>query len=211
VENMSYLPFSRRLAGCLAAGAGLSPEKEAILAYAIEILVLNLINIFLALMLGLLLGVLPGTAACLFTAALFRHTAGGAHSRSPWRCGVLTVTVFPLLALLSGCLANIKPPFSGMFLVAAVLAGTAAIIILAPVDSPAAPVIAPARRKKLKLLSLLMLLLLAVGLAVLQLIPSSGAREIQLCIAITVLWNSIMLTKPGHALIFFIDRIKIIK
>ncbi len=208
---MSYLPFSRRLAGCLAAGAGLSPEKETILAYVIEILVLNLLNVILALALGLLLGVLPGTAACLFTAAIFRHTAGGAHSSSPWRCGVLTVAVFPLLALLSGYLAAFEPPFPGMVSVVAVLAGATAIILLAPVDSPAAPVIAPARRKKLKLLSLLVLLLLAVGLAVLQQNPSSLAREIQVCIAATVIWISFMLTKPGHALIFFMDRVKIKK
>jgi len=206
---MSYLPFSRRLAASLAAGAGLSPEKETILAYVIEILVLNLLNVILALALGLLLGVLPGTAACLFAAALFRHTAGGAHSNSPWRCGVLTVAVFPSLALLSGHLAAFEPPFPGIFSVVAVLAGATAIILLAPVDSPAAPVIAPARRKKLKLLSLLVLLLLVFGLAALQQNQSPLAREIRLCIEVTILWVSFMLTKPGHALICFIDRIKI--
>lgn len=65
---MSYLPISKRCAAFLATRTGLAQEKEIILTYVIEVLVINLLNICLALLLGFFLGVLPGTVACLVTA-----------------------------------------------------------------------------------------------------------------------------------------------
>lgn len=98
---MSYLFLSRRTAGYLAAKAGLDQEKEVVLAYIIEVLVINIGNLLLTLLLGMLLGVLPGTVACIAAAVLFRHTAGGAHSKSPWRCTAVTIVLFPAMALLA--------------------------------------------------------------------------------------------------------------
>lgn len=208
---MSYLPFSRRWAGRLAAGAGLPPEKEAVLAYAIEVLALNLLNVLFALALGLALGVLPGTAACLAAAALFRHTAGGAHSSSPWRCGALTVAAFPAIALLAKHLSALGRPFIDVFSALAVLAGAAAVVLLAPVDSPAAPVVSPARRKRLKLLALAALAAVAAALFALGRCRWAGAGEVRLCLGLTVLWAGFMLTKHGHRLVALIDGLKIKK
>lgn len=203
---MSYLSFSKRWAGYLTVQAGLPPEKEVILAYIIEVLVLNIINVFLTLMLGLLLGVLPGTFACLFTMFLFRHTAGGAHSNSPWRCGVATITIFPLIALLATSLSTMAKPYPDILSGAAVLIGAATVILLAPVDSPSAPIISPARRKKLKHLSLAVILLLAIILFMLRQNPWAYAREIQLSIAFSILWASFMLSKQGHQIFLLIDN-----
>jgi len=205
---MSYLSFSKRWAGYLTVKARLQPEKEVILAYVIEVLVINVINLLLALLLGLLLGVLPGTAAVIFTMFLFRHTAGGAHSKSPWRCGAATITILPLLALLAASLAAMGNPYPVILSAAAVLTGAAAVILLAPVDSPAAPIISPARRKKLKYLSLAVILLLTVILFILQQSAWAWARDIQLAIALSILWGSFLLTKPGHQLFSFIDKLQ---
>lgn len=205
---MSYLPFSRRWAGYLAAAAGLPPGKEAVLAYAVEVLAINLINVLLALALGLLLGVLPGTAACLVAAALFRHTAGGAHSSSPWRCGAITVSVFPLMTLAAASLPPLKEPFDDILPAAALLAGFTAIIRLAPVDCPAAPVVSPFRRKKLKSLSLAVLTILAVILVLLRWSNWTAARQVRFGLVFSIFWVSFMLTGPGHRLISLIDGIK---
>lgn len=205
---MSYLSFSKRWASHLTARTGLSSEKEVILAYIIEVLVLNLINVFLALMLGLLLGVLPGTAACLFTMFLFRHTAGGAHSNSPWRCGAVTITVYPFIALLAASLSTMGKPYFDILSVAAVLTGAAAVILMAPVDSPSAPIISPARRQRLKFLSLAVILLLTMILFMLQQSPWDFARQIQLSIVFSILWASFMLSKLGHQIFSLIDKIQ---
>lgn len=208
---MSYLSFSRRWAGHLTAKAGLSLEKEVILAYVIEVLVINLINVLLTLMLGLLLGVLPGTVASLFTMALFRHTAGGAHSNSPWRCGVITIAVFPLIALLAASLSTLKQPCVDILSAAAVLIGAVAIILLAPVDSPSAPIISLSRRKKMKTLSLIVILLLTMILIILRQSPWVFARQIQLCLVFSMLWASFLLSKQGHQMFLIIDKIQISK
>lgn len=208
---MSYLSFSRRWAGFLATKTKLDSEKELVLAYVIEVLFLNLGNLTLTLLLGFLLGVLPGTAACLLTVAIFRHTAGGAHSSSPLRCAMVTIIVFPCLALLALAFSQVDQLYSDLLSGLAVLVGLVAIILLAPVDSPAAPIISPVRRRKLKFLSILAIILVAAVIMVLRYSTLDYALEIQLCIALSLLWVSFILSRAGHLLMMFIDTINIPK
>ncbi len=179
------------------------------MTYVIEVLTLTLLGIVVTLLLGLLLGVLPGTATGLLVAFLFRHSAGGAHSNSPWRCGIITAVVYPLIALLAVRLSMLKEPYPDMLTAAAVLLGLAAVIILAPVDSPAAPIISPLRRKKLKRISVVIMLMLVVFLVVLRQSQWDYAGQIQICVALNIIWLSFMLSKQGHKFISLLDNIKI--
>lgn len=74
---MSYLGLSSKLAANLAEKHHLDEEKQIVLAFAIEVLVLNIANAILTLTIGWALGVFRGTAVCLLTIAAFRHNAGG--------------------------------------------------------------------------------------------------------------------------------------
>lgn len=206
---MSYLPVSRRWAGHLAGQAGLSKEKENILAYVIEVLLINTINLVLALLLGFLVGAWRSTVICLVTVFFFRHTAGGAHSNSPWRCGLITVTVFPLMALLA---QKILLDQAVIDLLAAVVfsAGLAILLALAPVDSPAAPIVSPARRKKLKFLSVVVLLTSLMIIVILRQTSWAYAKEAQLCILFSISWVCFMLSKQGHQSISMVDKITIV-
>lgn len=206
---MSYLTFSKSLAGFLTEKTGLDHEKEAVLAYAIEMLVINLGNILLALLLAALLGVLPGVLSCLVAAYLFRHTAGGAHSNSPWRCAAVTITIYPALALLAVFLARLGATFADALSAAALLTGLLAIALLAPVDSPAAPIISPYRRKKLKALSLTVFALIAAAVILLRWSEWAYAPQVRVCLILTVLWVSFMLSKSGHRLMCLVDDIKL--
>lgn len=206
---MSYLSFSRRWAGYLSRKTGLPAEQETVLAYIIEVLALNLLNIVFTLLLGALLGVLPGTAACLITAVLFRHSAGGAHAISPWRCAAVTIAVFPLLALLGSFFSRLGQGFVDILSAVAFLAGMAAMILLAPVDSTAAPIISPLRRRKLKIISIAFVLLVTVIALLLRESRWLYAGMIQSCIALTLLWISFMLTGWGHKLMSFVDKMPI--
>ncbi len=208
---MSYLPFSRRCASYLTTRTGLAPEKEIILTYAIEVLAINTINVCLALLLGFFLGVLPGTAACLLTAFFFRHTAGGAHSNSPWRCGLVTIAVFPLIALLGAHLASSGQPYIDGLAAASIGTGLVKILQSAPVDSPSAPIISPLRRKKLKTGSLIILSGIALILIFLRQSPWLYAQQVQLCLALSVLWVSLMLSSCGRRMMTWIDGISIKK
>jgi len=206
---MSYLAFSKSTARFLTEKTGLAPEKEAVLAYAIEVLALNLGNILFTLLLAALLGVLPGVLACLAAAFLFRHTAGGAHSNSPWRCATVTVTVYPALALLAVFLAQYGQTFIDVLSTVGILTGLITIAALAPVDSPAAPIISPRRRKKLKILSLAVFTLVAAAIIFFRQSDWLYAPQIQVCLVLSVLWISFMLGKSGHCLMCLVDKIKL--
>jgi len=206
---MSYLAFSKNAAKFLTEKAGLAPEKEVVLAYSIEMLALNLGNILFTLLLAALLGVLPGVLACLIAAFLFRHTAGGAHSNSPWRCAAVTIAVYPAMALLAVFLAQYGQTFTDVLAAVALLTGLIAIAVLAPVDSPAAPIISPHRRKKLKILSFVVFTLITAAIVFLRQSDWHYAPQIQLCLVLSVLWVSFMLGKTGHRVMCLIDRIKL--
>ena len=203
---MSYLNFSKTWAGYLGRKTDLPLEKEIILTYIIELLVINLINIILTLFLGFLLGVLPATVSCLFMIALFRHTAGGVHSNNPWRCGVITVLVFPLIALLANIFSSLEQLYTDILSILVIIIGTVTIIRLAPVDSPSAPIISPNRRKKLKTLSLILILLVAVVVFVLRQSTWVYAPEIQLSLILGIMWVCLILSKVGHKIILWVDK-----
>ncbi|ACV64151.1 Accessory gene regulator B [Desulfofarcimen acetoxidans DSM 771] len=203
---MSYLKLSKTWAGYLGRKTELSREKEIILTYIIELLVITIVCIVCSLLLGQLLGVLPGTASCLFMIALFRHTAGGAHSNNPWRCAVVTILIFPLIALLADILSSFALIYTDVFSIIAILVGVVTIARLAPVDSPAAPIISPTRRKKLKTSSIAIILMATIAVVVLRQSSWTYAGEIQISLVIGILWVSLILSKLGHNLFFWIDR-----
>jgi accessory gene regulator B len=205
---MSYLAISKSLAGFLTEKASFSPEKEVVLTYAIEVLIINLGNILFTLILAMLLGVLPGALSCLISVFLFRHTAGGAHSGSPWRCAVITITTFPAMALLAVFLSHLGGTFIDILSTLAFLTGLITIAVLAPVDSPSAPIISPHRRKKLKFLSLVVFTLIVATIIFFRQGSWVYASQIQVCLILSILWVSFMLSKPGHIVMRFVDRIK---
>jgi len=209
---MSYLPFSRHCACYLAAKAGLRPEQQDILAYVIELIALNTANILFALLLGFSLGVFRGTVVCLITIAIFRQVAGGAHSNSVWRCALVSIIIFPLLAFFAAFLSLHNTPFyNNVISFLALSAGFLSVILKAPVDSPNAPIISPLRRKKLKILSVLAAVIFAAIVLYLHLSSWVRAAEIQLCVSLSILWVSFILSKPGHIFFSCVDSIKIFK
>ncbi len=90
----------QRMASFLCRENNLPPEKAPELAYAVEILFINVLNLLLTLSIGFFLGVLPGTMVCIMVATAYRHTAGGAHASSLWVCAIATMIIFPALAYL---------------------------------------------------------------------------------------------------------------
>lgn len=207
---MSYLAFSRRWAGYLAQKTGLQPEKEEVLTYIIEVLAINLGNVLATLILGALLGVLPGTVACLLTVAILRHTAGGAHSNSPVRCALVTILLFPTMALIADMLSTkLNVIYNEYFMLAAILTALFAFTLLAPVASPSAPIISEFRRRKLKFLSIAAIILLSAAILTARAGIWDLSREIINSMILAILWGTFILTKPAHKMMTFIDRITI--
>ena len=206
---MSYLIYSTKIAKYLVKKTNLTKEKEEVLAYAIEVLSLNLLNVGLTVLIGYLLGVLPGTLVCLLTVFAVRTFSGGAHSDSPWRCAAITALIFPIMALLAKqTMAFINPISIDIFLAASFITSLFTAFVLAPVDSPSAPIISVKRRRKLKLLSMLSLTIIGVIAVLSRYGFITGNTELHLCIAFGALWSSFILTPIGHSFFRAFDGLK---
>ncbi len=198
----------QRLALFLGQENDLAQEKAPELAYALEILFINGLNLIFTMLIGFLLGVLPGTIACILVATAYRHTAGGAHSRSPWICAIATMTIFPALAYLGTYLASGAHFYSWIITAAAVLIGFYSVHRYAPVDSVQAPIISPDRRKRLKRYSYVVIGILVTILLTLEMVTNLWfhARTVQVCMALTVLWVSFNLTDTAAYLWCMLDN-----
>lgn len=203
--GMSHLKFSRKWASSLASTHQLDEEKQAELAYAIQVLAITFLDAALTLIVGWVLGVFWNTVACLVTIAAFRHNAGGGHSESPWRCALVTMTVFPLLALAASHVSMWDSLYLNMISLISITVGFALILMYAPVDTPKSPIISPIRRKRLKHLALIIMGILSMVIIGLSYIDWDRASDIRMCLALSILWVSFNLTPLGHRLWCFID------
>ena len=204
---MSGEIFSKRWARFLSSQTGQNDETEAVLIYAIEILAISVINFVLTLGLGWLLGVLWGTLAALLTAILMRHTAGGAHSSSPIRCAIITMIIFPALALLAKQLAGLNPFIMDLLCLLMVLISFGLIWCFAPVENEAAPIISPQRRRSLRSFSFLAFFVVCICIFIIKQSLQPWAEDVYISIVLGLMWSTFNLSSPGHSFMLFLDGI----
>lgn len=204
---MSREKFSKRWAVFLTSQTGQNKETEDVLIYAIEILAITVINVVLTLGLGWLLGVFWGTLAGLLTAVLVRHTAGGAHSSSPIRCALITMVVFPALALLAKQLAAFNPFISDLLCIIIIFISLVLIWRFAPAENKAAPIISPQRRRSLRTLSFLAFVIVCICILIIRQSVQSWAADVYVSVALGLMWSTFNLSYPGHSLMLFLDGI----
>lgn len=199
---MSYLHLSRSISSYISGKARVSAEQEEIINYAIEVLLLNLINTFFTLFIGWLFGVLLGTFTSLAVIAYFRQSAGGAHSSSALRCTIITVLVIPSIALLADRISNFDKFYLDTFSLISILVVFITILYLAPVGSASAPITSSKRRKKLKIFSVIGVFIILILIFYFR---QRSDYSITNSILLSSLWVSFNLTKSGHNLMSLID------
>jgi accessory gene regulator B len=205
---MAYLPHSRKAARFLASKANASAETEEVMAYAIEVLSLNLLNVILSLLCAYLLGLVVETIAALLVVSTVRFFSGGAHSNSPLRCTVVTVLLFPAIAATAAMFSYFGPTIVNTLTIVSVITGVTLVYYLAPVDSPGAPIISLQRRKKLRLGAMVTLMLWAIVLILPNGLLPLGVRG---SISLAILWSAFILTRSGHNLFRWIDMLGVAK
>lgn len=204
---MGYLVFSSRIASYLVDKTKLPRHMEEVLAYSIEVLSLNILNVGTSIIIGYIFGVLPQTIICLVSVSAIRIFAGGAHSNSPWRCAIITALVFPAMGIIATQLAPVGQAFTDVILGTSFVVSFLTLCFLSPVESPSAPIISLARRANLKRLSIASFAIILLISAYLRFYVTESI-EIQISIALSVLWASFILTSVGHNLFKLIDQSK---
>jgi len=196
---VAYLKFSSIIAEKLVRATG-NEDKKDVISYAIEVLVLNLLDIILALLIGAILGVLPGTIICLVTFIFLRSFTGGSHSKSPLACMIITGLIFPFLALTANMITSIPYYIWGLVFLGAFVY----VLVKAPVEIETAPILSSTRRNALRYLSIVFLLITATACFTLF---KFGYVEYMQCLALTVLWNLFAMSPLGFAFFNMVDRI----
>ncbi|HBX24623.1 MAG TPA: accessory regulator AgrB [Desulfotomaculum sp.] len=207
---MSYLTFSTKIAAYLVNKTKLPRHMEEVLAYAVEVLSLNILNLGSCLIIGYFLGVLNQTIICLVCVSAIRIFAGGAHSNSPWRCAIITALVFPAMGVTSNLLAQVGQLLTDTLLIVSCVIGFLTLYFLSPVESLAAPIISNNRRTNLKRMSLFSFALILIIVAYFRFYVAMSI-EIQLSFALGILWISFILTPFGHVFFILLDQIVVKK
>lgn len=197
----------RPVAAYLREQLDLTPDQEAVAVYGLQTIIYPALGFLSFCLAGWLLGCLATTVAVALATFVLRIFAHGAHSRTPLTCALLGVIVVPALGKTAAVAA---PLFSGTELALLIALGFLIVIgavwRLAPADSPAKPVTAGEERQRLRLYSLLVVLLITAGqLALLHTRPQ--ASPVVLAMSFGLWWQAFALTGAGHRFAVLLDNV----
>lgn len=148
--------FCVRIAGYLADRTG-QPDRTAVLAYGLELLLGELSKLAVLFVLAALLGIFPATFLVTVSTMSFRLLSGGKHCSSHLRCLITTLTIYLSLGWLIGF---IRPWFSGPWLpwifTVSFLSLIAAIYFWVPLGNEHRKLDTPEEKKKFRRLSFIL-------------------------------------------------------
>lgn len=185
---MNYSKFSQRTAEYITRELKLDDEKQEIMAYAIEVLLLGITGYVLIFAAGTLFGVAGPALVAAVAGGCLRRLSGGAHFDSPGKCITFGTLVYVLIGVLAKHVSQVNTAVTCnvcyfiMLLVSLIL-----VAVYAPVDSEAKPIKSQVLRKRLKLASIVFVI------AVVLFVMFIDIKLIQLSIVLGVFYQSLTL------------------
>jgi len=182
----------------------LSPQRQSVVCYGLNVLIGNLLGIVVTLVIAYTLGIFSSTAAVVITLLFLRTSAGGAHCISSLNCSIFGYVFIPLLGYWAFWLSGVYTPhFQLIYLIVCGLLVLVGIALKAPYFTQSKPR-AEIRRKKLKgrafVFALIAALISALLMVNLKLQWSMG-------IATGLLFQAIMLLPFGIKGIQLLDNL----
>ncbi|VYU27645.1 accessory regulator AgrB [Clostridium tertium] len=208
--------LSKNLAKNLREQLNYDDEKTSVIEYGLYAFFQIGISILLVAIVGAIFNVMLEALIISFVISIFRKYSGGAHASTAFNCAIIGVLISVIPAII---FTKIYININYLILVGALVYLTSIIITykLAPVDSPNKPIKSPAKIKRLKKGSIILLtiyMFLSLGMIFIYLENSNLNYLIySICIYSGVSWQVLTLTKLGHAVVSIIDflLIKIFK
>ncbi len=202
--------FSHHLASKISNALALDKDREEVLAYGAFTIVQTVWTILLIVLFGMLFRVLWKALFMAFIGALLRKHSGGAHATSPNRCAFISAVTFSGLAwIVNGMIVYSTIV---IILLCGLLSFLAAYYIVckySPVDNPNKPIKKEKTKQRLRKSSIrtLHVLLIITLLLALFYFKSRNKNVLKtiVCIYTGVLWQSFVLTSPGHFVIHSLD------
>lgn len=196
--------ISQRIASYMGDALNLDSDNREVVAYSLELIFHTVITLLLVLLIAWLIGPLKEAVILIIVMFLFKNFAGGAHCSSATRCTILSMLLIPAFAELSFIAGQYFSLYVLIILTfLSVLFSYTIVYKLAPVNLP---IISERHIQNRRYLSFLLLVLVIIAQVILIVLSDKTASLI-IAIDISIFWQSFMLTKQGHALVDYYDRL----
>jgi accessory gene regulator B len=198
------MDLNQRIAAYIGDTLNLDNDNREIVAYSLELILHTALTIILVLFVALIIDSFNEAIILLIVMFLFKSLAGGAHCSSATRCTIMSMLLVPFFGKLSYVFAQ---QFTSNMLIIitffCIIFSYVMVYRLAPVNLPIISVVH--RRNRRNLSFLLLVILTIVQISIITLISKKTASYI-IAIDISIFWQALMLTKPGHALVNCYDK-----
>ncbi|TEB05759.1 putative accessory gene regulator protein [Pelotomaculum schinkii] len=197
--------ISQRIASYMGDALNLDSDNREVVAYSLELIFHTSVTLLLVLLIAWLIGPLREAVILIIVMFLFKNFAGGAHCSSATRCTILSMLLIPSFAELSFIAGQYFTLYVLIILtVLSVLFSYTIVYKLAPVNLP---IVSERHIQNRRYFSFLLLVLITIAQVILIILISDRTASFIIAIDISIFWQSFMLTKPGHALVGYYDRL----
>jgi accessory gene regulator B len=207
IESLSN-KIGYKIAGTLK----LDKDQEEVMIYGAFSLLQFLWSTLWIVVLGMVFNILMEVLIIYCTIILLRKYSGGVHASSPGRCTTIGTTIAVVLALIAHNGYRMFNIYLILFLV--ILSGIYSYYIvhkLAPVDSPAKPIVKLETKRRFKKNSIIVLNILYVIIFIILFFYIKYNVKCLLnsiaCICVGTVWQSFTLTYKGHKILSKVDSI----
>ena len=184
---MLFSQISHKSAVYISREINLGEDREEIIAYAIETMLLSIVGFILIILVGFLFGAAFPAAMAAISGGLLRRLSGGAHFNTPYKCLAFGALVYGLLGLaVKAIVATIG--FSLSLNIPLLIGALLLVGILAPVDSEAKP-IHSSDLQKLKVSSIIFVWLFLLAFLRKLNSPSLSLRVVYQAITLLPMFN----------------------
>lgn len=158
---MTLDKVSSILASYIARELSLNREKEEVIAYSIENMLLNILGPIVIIIIGIIFNVTFLVIMAALAGGFLRRLSGGAHLSNPFICIFSGAIAYGLIGIMAHQISSSVPiGFHAYIYIIALATSLIIVFLYAPVDSIAKPIHSPIFRKKLKLGSCLFIITL---------------------------------------------------
>jgi len=155
-----FSSLSKSLANYITKDLHLEEDKNEVITYAIEMMLLTIIGFLAILLLGFVFNALLPAAIAAITGGLLRRVSGGAHFDTPLKCLSFGAIIYSFIGVLANNLWQIG--FVNGINISLLLISLILVIVLAPVDSEEKPIHSQSLKRKLKFSSIIIVTLVLI-------------------------------------------------
>ncbi|MDD3363465.1 MAG: accessory gene regulator B family protein [Syntrophomonas sp.] len=192
--------LAKKLAHLLAENASHSVLEDEI-RYGLEIALGGLLQAIIIMVVALLLGIGKEVLAIITTAALYRRYSGGPHCQAYYRCTITSLVSFVVLGYVS---RYIPANYLSGYIIGLAIMSLYLIHYYVPVDNPINPITDESTKRKRKIKSYWILLLVLLASTVFGEIMDK--KLVAIALLLGMFWQNFTLLPWGHTYVHLWDQ-----